>query len=654
MNIISGNPQSVTISTAFAPLVVQVVDSGGNPVPGVDVNFTPNGVTANAAVAVSPVTTDGTGQATANATANTVTGSYTVSASVAGVATPADFNLTNLAGAPASVSIVSGDGQSVAINTAFLPLVVEVRDASNNLVPGASVTFTAQGVTANAVITGSPATTDALGQATVTAVANSTAGSYTVLADVGGLTVTFNLSNLPGGPASIWIISGEPQAVTVNSPFLPLVVEVRDSGGNPVPGVSVNFTPNGTTANALIAMSPIVTAGNGQAVATATANTVAGSYTVTADAGGGLTATFNLTNNSGPLNSFTIVLGDGQSTTITMPFALPLVVQALDVYTNPIPNLPISFTANGATANATLSAASVNTGANGQASVGATANNLVGSFTVTADAGGGNTLTFNLTNLTSGPDHMNIVSGSPQSVTINTAFAPLIIEVLDVGNNPISGVSVTFTAPGSGASAAIVGSPANTDALGQVTVNATANSTAGSYSVTADAGSGITQTFSLTNTVGALDHMVIVSGDGQSAVVGQPFATPLVVQALDIGNNPISGVAVTYTANGATANATLTGSPATTDGTGQASVTATANATSGGYTVTADAGGGITQTFNLNNTPIVAGSITCVAGSGQSAQVGAAFTNPLVVEVLNNLGNPMAGQTVTLGGVIVK
>jgi hypothetical protein len=45
------------------------------------------------------------------------------------------------------------------------------------------------------------------------------------------------------------------------------------------------------------------------------------------------------------------------------------------------------------------------------------------------------------------------VAGTPQSATINSAFATgLQATVKDAGNNPVSGVTVTFTAPGSGAS----------------------------------------------------------------------------------------------------------------------------------------------------------------------------------------------------------
>jgi hypothetical protein len=75
-------------------------------------------------------------------------------------------------------------------------------------------------------------------------------------------------------------------------------------------------------------------------------------------------------------------------------------------------------------------------------------------------------------------------AGTPQSATINTAFATgLQATVKDAGGNPMSGVTVTFTAPASGASGKFGGSAtatAVTNSLGIATAPTfTANGTAG-------------------------------------------------------------------------------------------------------------------------------------------------------------------------------
>ncbi len=76
-------------------------------------------------------------------------------------------------------------------------------------------------------------------------------------------------------------------------------------------------------------------------------------------------------------------------------------------------------------------------------------------------------------------------TGTPQSAVVNTAFAqPLGLTVSSAYGEPVNGGRVTFTAPGSGASATLAGNPA-TISGGAASVNATANGTAGSYTVTA-------------------------------------------------------------------------------------------------------------------------------------------------------------------------
>ncbi|HEX4332093.1 MAG TPA: FG-GAP-like repeat-containing protein [Usitatibacter sp.] len=103
------------------------------------------------------------------------------------------------------------------------------------------------------------------------------------------------------------------------------------------------------------------------------------------------------------------------------------------------------------------------------------------------------------------PLSMAAISGTPQHATINSGFGlALKVRVIDSDGAGIPGISVTFTAPGSGASAALVPSiPVTTDASGIAQVSATANGTAGGpYTVSASAnatGILLSGSFSLTN-----------------------------------------------------------------------------------------------------------------------------------------------------------
>ena len=100
------------------------------------------------------------------------------------------------------------------------------------------------------------------------------------------------------------------------------------------------------------------------------------------------------------------------------------------------------------------------------------------------------------------PTSVAASGGTPQSTLINTGFAnPLQVTVRDQLNNPMAGVTVTFAAPGSGASATLSAGSAVTNGSGVASVTATANATAGSYSVMASVVGVLTPaTFNLTNT----------------------------------------------------------------------------------------------------------------------------------------------------------
>ena len=96
-------------------------------------------------------------------------------------------------------------------------------------------------------------------------------------------------------------------------------------------------------------------------------------------------------------------------------------------------------------------------------------------------------------------------AGTPQSATISTAFATQLQATVTDSGNPVSGATVTFIAPGSGASGTFAGNvlfvSVLTNASGVATAPVfTANGTAGPYMVTATGvGAGGTANFSLTN-----------------------------------------------------------------------------------------------------------------------------------------------------------
>jgi len=262
----SGTPQSVPVNTAFATLQAVVTDSGGNAVSGVTVTFTApaSGASGTFPGTLSTVAavTSASGVASAPIfTANATLGSYTVNATVTGVASSAAFSLTNLASAPASITATSGTPQSVAINAVFAALKATVKDSGGNGVSGAIVVFTAPATGASGNFTGgtvsASVSTDATGVATApTFTANSTAGSYTVNAKANGLATlaAFSLTNLPGAPT---IASLSPSNTTAGGPGFTLTVNGTNFAAASV--VSFNGTAETTTLVSATQLSAAVT-----------------------------------------------------------------------------------------------------------------------------------------------------------------------------------------------------------------------------------------------------------------------------------------------------------------------------------------------------------------------------------------------------------
>lgn len=245
-----GTPQGAPIDGAFAaPLSTTVVDAGQNPVSGAMVTFTAPTTGASAIFAdtgsnTTMAMTNSSGVATSTPfTANGTSGTFIITATVAAVPAPANFTLTNTAGAPASITAISGTPQSAAISSAFsASLVAAVVDSASNPVAGAAVTFTAPASGASATFSNGTGTetdtTDANGIATSsTLTANAIPGGpYTVTATTAGLSTpaTFSLTNRIVANTYAFYLSGQ-ESIGPNFYALAGAVEI-DPAGNIIGG----------------------------------------------------------------------------------------------------------------------------------------------------------------------------------------------------------------------------------------------------------------------------------------------------------------------------------------------------------------------------------------------------------------------------------
>ena len=262
------------------------------------------------------------------------------------------------------------------------------------------------------------------------------------------------------------------------------------------------------------------------------------------------------------------------------------------------------------------------------------------------------------------PTSITVVSGSGRSATVNSAFANRLVTIVqDADGKPVPGVSVTFTSPATGASAAFASQgctttsattcTVTTDSNGDANASAlTANTSAGAYAIVASAGgvSG-TASFSETNAAGSPASVSTVAGSGQSATVATAFTSALTAQVSDQYGNSVSGATVTFTApatgaTGSFANATNS-TTAITASNGQAtSSSLTANTNAGSYTVTAATGTATPASFSLTNNPGAATQLTFTRQPSTTVST-AAVTPAVQIAVEDSYGNVETGDNAT-------
>jgi hypothetical protein len=142
----------------------------------------------------------------------------------------------------------------------------------------------------------------------------------------------------------------------------------------------------------------------------------------------------------------------------------------------------------------------------------------------------------------------------------------------------------------------------------------------------------------------------IVEGDGQSGRVGTALDNPIVALVSDPSGRPVVDVPVAFAFTDST-GATVKPGAARTGSDGQAAFEVVLGQRIGAVSAqvsvpTGAAGDGLTAPVSLTALAADANGLALVSGDGQSAPVGAALADPLVVQATDAFGNPIAGVTV--------
>jgi hypothetical protein len=305
LKVLSGSPQTAVrldggtsapggIAT-FAPIVLQLTDSGSNPVGDAVVNFSCIAA-AKMACQLGPSTgsfhslrtrPDGTVTLSSGdgkgPLAYYASGNATIKV-MADFADPINVQLTVNDPGPQTpnglISIVAGDNQSPIRNTmpsgipkaVFEPLTVLVTTPVGAPIPWATVNWSCS-TPANMVCQFGPSgkntlttTADAFGKSTLSDVTGSRLevsgadGAFSVNAAYGTARASFNMMVVPMGTSKrqLTFVSGRAQTVARTgtdhpggtAKFAPVVVQVTDAFGRPVGGAEVKFTCQGPPAMA--------------------------------------------------------------------------------------------------------------------------------------------------------------------------------------------------------------------------------------------------------------------------------------------------------------------------------------------------------------------------------------------------------------------
>lgn len=548
--------------------------------------------------------------------AMTAAGSWQLTAT-SGALDPATSSAVTVLAGPAAALAFTQQPSGAVQNLVFpTQPKVGITDAYGNAVTDASASITLA-ITPGTGTSGATLACTANPLATVAGVAafagcsiNLVGTNYRLRAIGGGFALadssTFNIGN--GASTTTVVASGAPQNATVATAFLfPLVARVMDAYGSPVPGVSVTFTAPAAGATGRFGASATVTrVTDSSGLATApvfTAGTIAGTYTVTANAPGTTTAGFDLTNVPGPASRLAFTQQPSGSTVAGTAFARQPVVTIQDAYNN-----TVTTDTSAVTLAITGGAAAISCTSNPVYAVAGVA--TFGGCTVTR-AGTGYSLlaidgtlaaatssTFAIT--AAAASTLAVSSGSGQAATVNTGFASrLVALVTDTYGNPVSGVTVAFTAPadpGATFGASSAGSAVSSTSGLATSPAVTADTTAGSYQVIASAPGTTSAAFDLTNLPGAATQLLF-QDDPSSSLPDIAFGTqPTVVIADTYGNAVTTAsatVALAITAGTGTAGAALacTANPLAT-ASGVAAFAGCSVSLEGlGYTLTATGGG---------------------------------------------------------------
>ena len=406
-------------------------------------------------------------------------GTQTVTATTTGATgSPLTFTATASAGAAATATKETGDAQTAGVGAA-VPVAPAVRvvDAGGNRVAGVTVIFTVG--TGGGTVSNATAISNANGIATVAGwTLGTVAGTNTLLANVqaGGVTgnpLSFTATAIAGTASTVTKQAGDVQSVGVGTAVtVRPAVKVADQFGNGISGATVTFAV--ATGGGTITGGTATTGADGVAtIGSWTLGNTSGAQTLTATAAGVTTpVTFSATATAAAAKTVVKTAGDAQSVVVGSAAPIRPAVKVTDQFGNAVPGVSVTFAVT--TGTGSVTGGTVNTGADGVATVGSwIVSQAIGANVLRATVAGagitGNPIDFTATSLAGAPAILTKVAGDLQSV-LQGGILPIkpSVKLTDLFGNLLSGQQVVFGPTIGGG--VVIGGTQTTNSLGIATV----------------------------------------------------------------------------------------------------------------------------------------------------------------------------------------
>ena len=548
--------------------------------------------------------------------------------------------------------VSSGNNQSGVVATTLpTPLTMQATDAYNQIgIPGVTVSCSDNKSAGKF----NPATgkTDSSGNFSTSYTFGVKAKIVTITCTANGYgSAVFTETALPGAPYAVKQISGNQQVAPVNTQLVqPFVAAVVDAHANPIPGVLVTFNDGGKGGS--FTDTTVTTDANGQAATSYTTPAKTGTVQAKAASGTLTPATFTVTVTT-PSN-ISVVSGNNQSAAAGTQLPQALTVLVVDKNSKPVSGVSVAFSDGGA--GGTFSNSNpVVTNTNGMATQSYTLPPLVSSITITATAAGvSKPAVFSETAVAGSATTIAITGGNNQSGTVATQLAQaLTVLVTDSYNNPVSGVSVSFSDGGAGGTFSNT-NPVVTGSNGTATQMYTLPTVPTSITITA-AATGVSNppVFTENSVTGPAANIAVVNGSNQTGTAGMQLSQAMVVLVTDQYHNPVSGVSVGFSDGGA-GGVFGNPNPGVTNSSGTATQVYTLPPLAGTISISATAAGVANPAVFVENSfagPPV--NVVIASGNNQSAAVATQLPQALTLVVTDQFGNPVSGVSVNFsdGGV---